>query len=243
MAQYDLNLVDFWLIVRRRKFIVLLTVGLVGSMTSTMPYLVGPPPVYKAAARVKYERSTTASGLLQESISGVGGESDIATQAEVIKSFNVMENVAKGMELIDKSLESKDIRANHELLDVIYDIQGHVEAAQEGSTNIIKITATAGDPRTAERYATLTADAYREENIYNRNRQVIEARAGASGIQGTGRTGICHGGGQTGPRSVQQAGGGTRAVDAGQEGSDGPVAIASGEQDRCPGGTEPRLLG
>ena len=176
MAQYDLNLVDFWLIVRRRKFIVLLTVGLVGSMTSTMPYLVGPPPVFKAAARVKYERSTTASGLLQESISAVGGESDIATQAEVIKSFNVMENVAKGMSLIDKGLESKDIRANHELLDVIYDIQGHIDAAQEGSTNIIKITATAGDPRTAERYATLTADAYREENIYNRNRQVIEAR-------------------------------------------------------------------
>lgn len=176
MAQYDLNLIDFWLIVRRRKLMVMLTVGLVGVMTSTMPYLVGPPPVYKAAARVKYERSTTASGLLQESISGVGGESDIATQAEVIKSFNVIERVAKNMDLIDKSMEPTSIRANHELLDIIYDIQGHIEAAQEGSTNIIKITATAGDPRTAERYATLLADAYREENIYNRNRQVIEAR-------------------------------------------------------------------
>lgn len=176
MAQYDLNLIDFWLIVRRRKLMVMFTVGLVGVMTSTMPYLVGPPPVYKAAARVKYERSTTASGLLQESISGVGGESDIATQAEVIKSFNVIERVAKNMDLIDKSLEPTSIRANHELLDIIYDIQGHIEAAQEGSTNIIKITATAGDPRTAERYATLSADAYREENIYNRNRQVIEAR-------------------------------------------------------------------
>lgn len=176
MAQYDLNLVDFWLIVRRRKFIILFTVVLVGVLTSTMPYLVGPPPVFKAAARVKYERSTTASGLLQESISAVGEGSDIATQAEVIKSFNVMERVAKAMSLIDKNLESKDIRANHELLDIIYDIQGHVEALQEGTTNIIKITATAGDPKTAERYATLSADAYREENIYNRNRQVIEAK-------------------------------------------------------------------
>ncbi len=176
MAQYDLNLVDFWLIIRRRKLIILFTVGLVGSLTSTMPLLVGPPPIFKASSRVKYERSTTASGLLQESISAVGEGSDIATQAEVIKSFNVMENVAKGMDLIDKGLESKDIRANHELLDIIYDIQGHIEAAQEGTTNIIKITATAGDPRTAGRYATLTGDAYREENIYNRNRQVIEAR-------------------------------------------------------------------
>jgi len=176
MAQYDLNLVDFWLIIRRRKFIVLFTVGLVGILTSAMPYVVGPPPVYKAASRVKYERSTTASGLLQESISAVGGESDIATQAEVIKSFPVMERVAKALDLIDKSLESKDIRGNHELLDIIYGIQGHIEATQEASTNIIKITATASDPRTAERYATLTAENYREESIYNRNRQVIEAR-------------------------------------------------------------------
>lgn len=176
MAQYDLNLVDFWLIVRRRKFIILFTVVLVGTLTSTMPLLVGPPPIYKGAARVKYERSTTASGLLQESISAVGEGSDIATQAEVIKSFNVMERVAKGLDLIDKTMESKDIRANHEYLDIIYDIQSHIDAAQEGSTNIIKITATASEPRLAERYATLTAEAYREENIYNRNRQVIEAR-------------------------------------------------------------------
>jgi len=176
MAQYDLNLVDFWLIVRRRKFIILFTVVLVGTLTSTMPLLVGPPPIYKGAARVKYERSTTASGLLQESISAVGEGSDIATQAEVIKSFNVMERVAKGLDLIDKNMESKDIRANHEDLDIIYDIQSHIDAAQEGSTNIIKITATASEPRLAERYATLTAEAYREENIYNRNRQVIEAR-------------------------------------------------------------------
>lgn len=176
MAQYDLNLVDFWLIVRRRKFIILFTVVLVGSLTATMPLLVGPPPIYKGASRVKYERSTTASGLLQESISAVGEGSDIGTQAEVIKSFNVIERVAKALDLIDKNLESKDIRANHEYLDIIYDIQSHIDAAQEGSTNIIKITATASDPRLAERYATLTAEAYREENIYNRNRQVIEAR-------------------------------------------------------------------
>jgi succinoglycan biosynthesis transport protein ExoP len=176
MAQYDLNLVDFWLIVRRRKFIILFTVALVGTLTSILPLIVGPPPIYKASSRVKYERSTTASGLLQESISAVGEGSDIATQAEVIKSFNVIEHVAKELSLIDKSMESKEVRANHEYLGVIYDIQGHIEATQEGSTNIIRITATASEPKLAERYATLTAEAYREENIYNRNRQVIEAK-------------------------------------------------------------------
>ncbi|WP_447972476.1 GumC family protein [Nitrospira sp. Kam-Ns4a] len=175
MAQYDLNLVDFWLIVRRRKAIIIFTIVLVAVFTAVMPYVVGPAPIYKASSRVKYERSTTASGLLQETVA-VSEGSDIGTQAEVIRSFPVMERVAKMLGLIDKDLDPKDVRANPEYLDIIYGIQSHIEAAQEGTTNILRITATAADPRLAERYATLTAEAYREENIYNRNRQVIEAK-------------------------------------------------------------------
>ncbi|TAJ23035.1 MAG: hypothetical protein EPO64_12155, partial [Nitrospirae bacterium] len=68
------------------------------------------------------------------------------------------------------------MRQSPEFLSVIYGLQSTIEATQEGTTNIIKITATVDDPKKAERYATLTAEAYREENIYNRNRQVIEAR-------------------------------------------------------------------
>lgn len=175
MAQYDLNLVDFWLIVRRRKGLIIFTIVLVAVFTAIMPYLVGPAPIYKASSRVRYERSTTASGLLQESVS-VSEGSDIGTQAEVIRSFGVIERVAKMLGLIDKELESKEIRLNRDYLDLIYGIQGQIEASQEGGTNIIKITATTDDPKLAERYATLTAEAYREENIYNRNRQVIEAK-------------------------------------------------------------------
>lgn len=175
MAQSDLNLVDFWLIIRRRKAIILFAVVLVTALSAVMPYLVGPPPIYKASSRVRYERSTTVMGLLQESVSYSEG-SDIATQAEVIRSFPVMERVAKAMGLLDKTVESSDIRKSPELLDIVYQVQSHIEVAQEGSTNILRITATARDPREAERYATLTAEAYRDENIYNRNRQVIEAR-------------------------------------------------------------------
>lgn len=175
MAQYDLNLVDFWLIVRRRKAIVLFTVVLVATFTAALPLLFGPDPIYKASSRVRYQRSTTVTGLLQERVSYSEGN-DIATQAEVIRSFPVMERVAKFLGLIDKAMDSKGIRQSPDLLAAIYDIQGHIEATQEGATNIIKITATAGDPKLAERYATLTAEAYHEENIYNLNRQVIEAK-------------------------------------------------------------------
>ncbi|TAJ25006.1 MAG: polysaccharide biosynthesis tyrosine autokinase [Nitrospirae bacterium] len=184
MAQYDLNLVDFWLIVKKRKAIILFTTVLVSVFTTVMPYLVGPEPTFKASSRVRYERSTTATGLLQETVS-VSEGSDIATQAEVIRSFPVMERVAKQLGLIaqnleeqdiDKALDVKSVRQSPEFLSVIYGLQSTIEATQEGTTNIIKIAATADDSKKAERYATLTAEAYRDENIYNRNRQVIEAR-------------------------------------------------------------------
>ncbi len=184
MAQSDLNLIDFWLIVRKRKAIILFTMGLVSLFTAIMPYLVGPDPTFKTSARVRYERSTTATGLLQETVS-VSEGSDIATQAEVIRSFSVMKRVAKQLGLIaqnldeptmEKAIDEKSVQQSPEFLTIIYGLQGKIEAAQEGTTNIIKITATADDPKKAERYATLTAEAYREENIYNRNRQVIEAR-------------------------------------------------------------------
>lgn len=184
MAQSDLNLIDFWLIVRKRRAMVLFATVLVSLFTAIMPYLIGPESMYKTSSRVRYERSTTATGLLQETVS-VSEGSDIATQAEVIRSFPVMKRVAIQLGLIakdieapvlDKGLDEKSVKPTPEFLNIIYGLQSKIEATQEGSTNIIKVTAIAEDPKKAERYATLTAEAYREENIYNRNRQVIEAR-------------------------------------------------------------------
>lgn len=184
MAQSDLNLIDFWLIVRKRKAIILFTMVLVSVFTAITPYLVGPAPTFRASSRVRYERSMAAAGLLQGTVS-VSEGSDLATQAEVIRSFPVMKRVAKQLGLItqdldalivEKAIDEKSVQQSPEFLNVIYGLQGKIEATQESTTNIIKITATASDPKKAERYATLTAEAYREENIYNRNRQVIEAR-------------------------------------------------------------------
>jgi len=175
MVQQELNLFDFWLIVRRRRQIVLFAIVLVATLTVTIPYFFGPEPVYKSISRVRYQRSTTVTGLLQERVNYFEGN-ELETQAEVATSFPVMERVAKALGRIDKTAPSQLVRSSPELLAICYEIQGHLEAVQEGTTNIIKITATAADPQLAERYATLTAEAYREENIHNLNRQVLDAK-------------------------------------------------------------------
>jgi uncharacterized protein involved in exopolysaccharide biosynthesis len=173
MVQQELNLFDFWMIVRRRRAIVVFSIILVTTLTITIPYFFGPEPIYKSTARVRYQRSTTVTGLLQERVNYFEG-SDLETQAEVATSFPVMERVAKALGRIDKTAPTQLVRKSPEFLAICYEIQEHLEAAVEGTTNIIKITATAADPQLAERYATLTAEAYREENIYNLNRQVLD---------------------------------------------------------------------
>ncbi|MGH7252913.1 MAG: hypothetical protein ACREIE_03840, partial [Nitrospiraceae bacterium] len=175
MVQQELNLFDFWLIVRRRRVIVVFAIVLVATLTVTIPYFFGPEAIYKSTSRARYQRSTTVTGLLQERVAYSEG-SDLETQAQVATSFPVMERVAKALGRIDKAASSQLVRQSPELLAICYEIQEHLEAVQEGTTNIIKITATAADPQLAERYATLTAEAYREENIYNLNRQVLEAK-------------------------------------------------------------------
>src|SRR5437870_7278503 len=94
MVQQQLNLFDFWLIIRRRRVIVLFAVVLVATLTVTVPYFFGPEAIYKSTSRVRYQRSTTVTGLLQERVAYYEGN-DLETQAEVATSFPVMERVAK----------------------------------------------------------------------------------------------------------------------------------------------------
>src|SRR5688572_19718572 len=115
MVQQELNLFDFWLIVRRRRVIVIFAVILVATLTVTIPYFFGPEAIYKSISRVRYQRSTTATGLLQERINYFEG-SDLETQAEVVTSFPVMERVAKALGRIDKTAASQLVRSSPELL-------------------------------------------------------------------------------------------------------------------------------
>ena len=63
-----------------------------------------------------------------------------------------------------------------EHLNAIYEFGQQIKTQREGDANIIRITATAGDARTAERMANLVAESYRQENIAARNRLVTESR-------------------------------------------------------------------
>src|SRR5438034_8176201 len=77
MAQYEMNLRDYWLIVRRRRMIIIVCTVLVAG--SSFWFARQKVPQYTATAAVKFEQSTTLSGLLVE-VLAVNGSDNIETQ-------------------------------------------------------------------------------------------------------------------------------------------------------------------
>ena len=56
MAQYEMNLRDYWLIVRRRRAIIIASTVLVALLS--LGFASQKVPVYQATAAVKFEQST-----------------------------------------------------------------------------------------------------------------------------------------------------------------------------------------
>lgn len=174
MAQYELNVLDYWLIVKKRKGTILLSAGLVVAFTLALTQYVKPAPIYEASTRVKFERSSTFTSLLLESIAAQGSF-DLNTEIEVIRSFPVIERVAKDLNIVKPATSYEETRST-EYLGAIYSLQQAIKTSIEGASNIIRISTTANTAEMAQRLANAVAETYRAENIRTRNKTVSESR-------------------------------------------------------------------
>lgn len=175
MAQYDLNLRDYWYVVKKRKLIIFFTILSLAIFSILFSFFWQPVPLYKATASVKVEQSGTVTGLYIQTISW--SQTDyMQTQAAVIKSYYVMEVVAKRLGLIPSDLPSQEVRANKDHQKIILDLRDHVETEQEGYSNIINISTVAKDPQYAQRFANMVAAVYKEQHVLDINKRIFEAK-------------------------------------------------------------------
>lgn len=174
MAQYELNVLDYWLIVKKRKGTILLSAGLVVAFTLGLTQYMKPAPIYEASTRVKFERSSTFANILIESIAAQGSF-DLNTEIEVIRSFPVIERVAKDLNIVKPATSPEETRST-EYLGAIYSLQQTIKTSIEGASNIIRISTTANTAEMAQRLANAVAETYRAENIRTRNKTVSESR-------------------------------------------------------------------
>jgi len=174
MAQYDVDLREYWRILKKRKVIVILMVCLVGLSSYGFAKLKEPLPFYEAGASVKIERANNLAGFM-------GFFSDetenIVTQAFIISSFPVLVQTAKSAGMLPPEISDEEIRNSKSYLAVIQRLKDMVEAKQEPDTRIVNIVAVSTDNQEAAFVANSIAHAYRQYNIQERNRQTFETKA------------------------------------------------------------------
>jgi capsular exopolysaccharide synthesis family protein len=86
-----------------------------------------------------------------------------------------MERVAMELGLVPANV-AQDEKRSATYLNTVYNLGQEIKTQREGDTNIIRITATSGQPEMAEKTANSVANAYRLENITTRNRLVMESQ-------------------------------------------------------------------
>src|SRR5919108_641198 len=173
MAQYEMNLRDYWLIIRRRRMWVIATT--VVTMLFSLWLSRQKVPVYQATATVKFEQSTNVSGLLVEVLS-YSSSDNIETQATLIKSYPVLEEVGRRMGRLPQAGGDAAVRESKSYQSMLDAIGAKIKTTRVPNTSILEITATSIHPREARDLANTVAEVYRDYNKQNRNARLTEAR-------------------------------------------------------------------
>jgi len=173
MAQYEMNLRDYWLIVRRRRFIIIASTVLVALFSFW--FARQKVPVYEATAAVKFEQSTALSGLLVEVLSYSSADS-IETQATLLRSYPILEEVARRLGRLPETVRGEAVQESKSYMAALDSIGGKIRTNRVPSTSILEVIATSTNPREARDLANTVAEAYRDYNRSVRNGRITEAR-------------------------------------------------------------------
>ena len=173
MAQYEMNLRDYWLIVRRRW----LTIALATVMVAALSLLFARQrvPEYQATAAVRYEPSTSLSGLLVEVLSYSTADS-IETQAALVTSTPILEEVARRLGRLPQGGRGEAVRESRAYAAALDGLAARIRTARVAGTSILEITARSPGAHEARELANTVAEAYRDYARATRNARITEAR-------------------------------------------------------------------
>ena len=172
---YELNLSEYWQIILRRRWIILFCAFSIGFFSTFLTWVKQPPAIFSSSSAIKIESSVNVADLL---LRGATRQqySDIQTQLAIIESYAVMERVAQRLKLVPEELNSEQIRSNPQYMNEILDIKSSVSVYQDESSGIITISANSTSPEFARDLAQAVADEFKEFNLEDKNRRIIEAK-------------------------------------------------------------------
>jgi tyrosine-protein kinase Etk/Wzc len=176
MAQYDVDLRDYWRVLKERKAIITVTVLLLGIFSYGFSKFREPVPMYRAVASVKIEKVSSLGSMLVDTFTWNSGDT-IATQAAIITSYPVLFEAAKRLDWIPDDASGGQGQTATQYKAVIERLKDMTTTEQEAQTSIININVVSRDAKEAEMVANVVANAHRDLNVLERNRQTLETRA------------------------------------------------------------------
>ncbi|MCP4366411.1 MAG: AAA family ATPase [Planctomycetes bacterium] len=168
MKRYDLSLTDYWLIIRKRKLVIILT--FVFLTAASLLYSMQMEPIYEAVATVRiaetksaYETSTAIK------MTTPAMELDpVGTEAQAILGMPVLRRAVLSLGWVNEETTKEEV------IDSVNALRVWMDTSAVETTSMIEIRVNNPDPIWAAMVANATAEAYVKEDYERKNK---EARA------------------------------------------------------------------
>ena len=174
MPQYDINLREYWRILKKRKFVVVVMSIVLGVFSTSLAILRAPTPLYTTACSIEFETEPHIKGVYSTTISWSDAD-NVETQISIIKSYTVFQKAAEKLLLIPAGSSQGDGQLQDNVIRVIENLQSKVEVVRESVTSILNILVTDSNPVFAQKLANTIALTYKELHAEQQMKETKEA--------------------------------------------------------------------
>jgi len=175
MAQYDVDLRDYWRVIKKRKTSIIFMVLLVGICSYGFAKIKEPAPLFEANSAIKIDRFSNMASILTGDY--WRQSENMVTHTYIITSFPVLCQTAKFMRWLPEDMPAEKVQTSKKYLSIIRRLKDMVEPEHQEGTNIINIRVMSENAREAAGIANAFARSYREYNIREKNKKTFETKA------------------------------------------------------------------
>lgn len=167
MPKLEMNLIDYLRVIRKRKRIIILSFLLV--LASTIYYTRRQTPIYSTSCKVRIEQRKSVAEILTELVTWSPGD-EMTSQANYIKSYEVMEKVAEKLKYINSEMDDATRMAT------VKGLSGLISTEQVQQTNVIAVNAVSSNRQQAANLANTVAEVYKEVHFENKKKEASQLK-------------------------------------------------------------------
>ncbi len=169
MHHQELSFSEYWHILYKRKWFILITFLLFIGMSAGFSYL--QEPVFKASSFVRIDQYKSVMNIISDLLRWSPGET-MATEVETVQSSIVLGEAAGKLGMIPSGLSDD----SPEFHTIVAGLRGKITVERVEQTNMIRIDAVDNTAQGAAKIANTVAEVYREVSNRNKSHNIENAK-------------------------------------------------------------------